>query len=266
MLVAGGSSAVLLLAGCGGGASTGSNALHPSGPAGAGTPTSTAAPATGAHAKAKTRKGRAAAKAAASASASAAAASSQAPATNSGGHSHKGSSPTSAPQAAGTPAPIVVNSKCRKPASSVGTGVAVKGQRPPDFTGTTQSCGALTMSAVTKGKPALVDFYASWCHPCQQEAKDLEAVYKEWHPKNGFAIVAVETQDESGDPTWFYKNAGYSFQSVWDDGEKIRNAWNTTGAISTLPAAFWIHADGTVSDVVIGQMSKQQMETEMGKL
>jgi peroxiredoxin len=191
---------------------------------------------------------------------------------------------TSGPKATGTPssgsgpstqpttgtqlanAAIVVNTSCRKPASSVGTGVALKGQRPPGFTGTTVDCNSLEFAPYTNGKPTLVTFFASWCDPCHKEAADLEAVYEKYHASIGFQVVGVETQDESGDASWFYKKAHWSFPAVYDDGEKIEKAWNTSGAITTLPASFWIHPDGTISSIVIGEMSRSQMESDISKL
>ena len=161
---------------------------------------------------------------------------------------------------------IVVDAKCRKPASSVGSGVALKGQRPPGFTATTVDCGSLDFESYTKGKPTLVTFFAAWCEPCHKEAKDLEAVYEEYHASKGFTVVGVDTQDEDGNPTWFYDTAHWSFPSVWDDKEKIEKAWNSAGVISTLPASFWIHPDGTISSTIIGEMSRSQMEDEFNKL
>jgi len=191
---------------------------------------------------------------------------------------------TSGPQATGTlssgsgPSPqattstqpanaaIVVNTSCRKPASSVGTGVALKGQRPPAFTGTTVDCNSLDFASYTNGKPTLVSFFASWCDPCHKEAADLEAVYEKYHASISFQVVGVETQDESGNASSFYKKAHWSFPAVYDDKEKIEKAWNTSGAITTLPASFWIHPDGTISSIVIGEMSRSQMESEISKL
>lgn len=160
---------------------------------------------------------------------------------------------------------IVVNKSCRKAASSVGTGVAVPHSTPPAFSGTTVDCNSFDFAAYTHGKPTLVDFFASWCDPCHKEAADLEALYKEHHA-SGFQIVGVETQDENGTAAWFYNNAHWTFPSVWDDGEKIEKAWNTTGVLSTLPGAFWIHPDGSISSVDSGQMSKSTMESEFNKL
>jgi peroxiredoxin len=255
---------VVLAAGCGGGSGGKSTALGQPEP---GATATGAAPAAtngiGAQGASSAPKAKASRPGSTSAPASA-----QRPsaASTAAGSSHSGASAaaSAAPQQASTVKKVDV--KCRKSASSVGSGVAVKGQRPPTFTGTTLDCGSLDMADYTNGKPTLVTFFAAWCEPCHKEAKDLEAVYEEYHSSKGFQVVGVDTQDESGNPKWFYEQAHWTFPSVWDDGEKIEKAWNSTGVISTLPASFWIHPDGTISSTIIGEMSRSQMEDEFNKL
>lgn len=170
-----------------------------------------------------------------------------------------------APAAARANAPTV-DTSCRRPASSVGSGVAAKGQTPPPFTATTVDCKVLDFGQFSKGRPTLVTFYASWCEGCQAEAKDLEAVYQEWHPKNGFVIVGVDTKDEASNPSIYYRHFHWTFASVWDDKEKILDAWLSDVSASALPVSFWIKPDGTVNDITIGSESRSQMEQEMSAL
>jgi peroxiredoxin len=254
---------VMLVAGCGGSSAGRGTALggpEASAAATQAAPAAVASPGAAGASSAPKAKGGTAAPTSAAVSAQPSAAAKPA----SAGHGAATAAATAAPSKATTA--MVVNTKCRKPASSVGSGVAVKGQKPPAFTGTTLDCGSLDSASYTNGKPTLVTFFAAWCEPCHKEAKDLEAVYEEHHSSKGFQIVGVDTQDESGNPNWFYNNAHWTFPSVWDDGEKIEKAWNSTGVISTLPASFWIHPDGTISSTVIGEMSRSQMEDEFNKL
>ena len=263
VLKAGATSLVLLLAACGGPA-TAKSALDGEPTPGAtgaasSAPTSVGSPAAGASA-APGRSG------APSASASAAAQGSGSGSTSgSGGRPSSSAAPK--PTSGTTTQALGVSTACRKPASSVGTGLALPRQKPATFTGTRTDCdGTLDFAAYTSGKPTLVTFFASWCEPCHKEAKDLEAVYEEYHASRGFQVVGVNTQDESGSPSSFYTDAKWSFPSVWDDGEKIQKAWNQSGAISTLPASFWIHPDGTISYIKSGEMSRSEMEAEFNKL
>jgi cytochrome c biogenesis protein CcmG/thiol:disulfide interchange protein DsbE len=266
LTAAGMASLALLLAACGSPATSskaaGGGSQDQAAAAASAAPAGTAAPgAVGASAAAKA--GRSAAP---RTSAQPGAASSSGPSTG-GGTTHAATGASPAAASGQSVKALRVDTKCRKPAGSVGTGVAVKGQKPPGFTGTTLDCGSLDFGSYTQGKPTLVNFFASWCEPCHNEAKDLEAVYQEFHDTKGFQVVGIETQDESGSPSWFYDKAHWTFPAVWDDKEKIEHAWNqASGAISTLPASFWIHPDGTISAIDIGQMSRSQMEDEFNKL
>lgn len=162
----------------------------------------------------------------------------------------------------------VVNDDCRQPASQIGTdGVAVQGQKPPSFTATTVDCKRMVFREFTADRPVLVNFYASWCEPCKKEAPDLQDLYEEWNPKNGFIIVGVHTSDPSGSPSLFYKNWKWTFPSVWDDNEALQKSWDKKAAAAgTLPISFFLHSDGTVSEMVIGTMSRSKMQSSVEKL
>lgn len=171
--------------------------------------------------------------------------------------------PDRRPQSAGT---VTVNASCRQPATHVGSGVAAKGQTPPPFTATTVDCKTLDFASFTAGRPTLVTFYASWCEGCQAEAKDIEAVYQEWHQRNGFVVIGIDTKDESGSPDIYYKHFHWTFASVWDDKEKILDSWLSDVSASALPVSYWIKPDGTVNDIAIGAESRSQMEQEVSAL
>jgi thiol-disulfide isomerase/thioredoxin len=59
----------------------------------------------------------------------------------------------------------------------------------PDFTATTVD-GRTVTRADFVGKVVLVNFWASWCHPCVKEIPDLEATFRKFGPE-GFAILAI---------------------------------------------------------------------------
>ncbi|MHB8507057.1 MAG: TlpA family protein disulfide reductase [Candidatus Dormibacteria bacterium] len=157
-----------------------------------------------------------------------------------------------------------VHPKCQAPVDKIDTGAPpVKGVKPADFTATTLNCGKLTMSDYTKGHPAWLNFFASWCHPCQDEAPDIEAAYKYWGAKKGLVILAVDTADDGGDPSPFYKKWGYNFNGVWDQGTQVGQRY--FGG-HTVPVQVFLHADGTTYDMVIGSMTRADMDAEISAL
>jgi thiol-disulfide isomerase/thioredoxin len=73
------------------------------------------------------------------------------------------------------------------------------GSIAPDFTLLKRDSSKLTLSS-TRGKYMMIDFWASWCHPCRQAIPHWKGVYNKYHDK-GFDIVSVS--DDSRWKDWF---------------------------------------------------------------
>jgi len=75
-------------------------------------------------------------------------------------------------------------------------GAVQPGMVAPDFTLLKRDSTKFTLSAFTKGQYTMIDFWASWCHPCRQAIPHWKVVYQKYHDK-GFNIVSV-----SDDVSW----------------------------------------------------------------
>jgi thiol-disulfide isomerase/thioredoxin len=73
------------------------------------------------------------------------------------------------------------------------------GSIAPDFTLLKRDSSEFTLSS-TRGKYVMIDFWASWCHPCRQAIPHWKEVYAKYHDK-GFDIVSVS--DDSRWKDWF---------------------------------------------------------------
>jgi thiol-disulfide isomerase/thioredoxin len=73
------------------------------------------------------------------------------------------------------------------------------GSTAPDFTLMKRDSSKLTLSS-TRGKYVMIDFWASWCHPCRQAIPHWKEVYAKYHDK-GFDILSVS--DDSKWKDWF---------------------------------------------------------------
>jgi cytochrome c biogenesis protein CcmG, thiol:disulfide interchange protein DsbE len=106
--------------------------------------------------------------------------------------------------------------------------------------------GRLTLSAL-RGKAVVVNFWASWCAPCKDEAPLLEAAWRN-RRKDGLVVVGVNVQDLSSDAKRFARRAGLTFPLVREGaGGRTADRYGLTG----LPETFFVDRRGRVVDVHI---------------
>lgn len=93
-----------------------------------------------------------------------------------------------------------------------------------------------------KGKPVVVNFWASWCGPCKSEMPDFDEKAKELEGKVQFLMINVTdgSQETVESASQFIKGEGYTFPVFYDTA---MNASSTYGATS-LPMTFFIDAEG----------------------
>ncbi len=154
------------------------------------------------------------------------------------------------------------SSDAKDPSSkSSGGGSDAKGATPkagdtaPAFS--VDSLNGAGKVSVGPGKVTIVDFWATWCGPCQKsfpKYQDLYTKYKE----QGLQIVAVSVDDEKTPIPDFVKTTGVKFPVGWDDGHKIANKWSPPG----MPSAFIIDKKGVVRFVHQGYKPGEEEEIE----
>ncbi len=139
---------------------------------------------------------------------------------------------------------------------------AVEGQPAPDFTASTLDGGSLTLSSL-RGKPVMINFFASWCDQCKRELPGIEAVYLR-HKADGFTVIGVNAL-ESGDGKAMYRNLNLTFPAVYDPGQPgpIATAYGITLA---LPGSIYIDKQGRIDMIVRGAVTEGAVEREAEKL
>ena len=126
---------------------------------------------------------------------------------------------------------------------------AREGGVAPDFSLSTVGGGTLSSSEL-RGTPVVINFWASWCDPCNQEAPDLEATWKQYRAK-GVRVVGVDYEDQPGDAQAFMSKYGISYPSVVDRGGELATAFGVRG----VPETFFI--DAQYHFFAIGQGEEQ---------
>ena len=112
----------------------------------------------------------------------------------------------------------------------------------PDFT-VTDKDGNLVNLSDFRGKPVVVNFWASWCSPCKSEMPEFQELYEEYGDEIHFLMVNLtdgsrETVETASD---FITSAGYTFPVYFDTENS--NAATTYGTYS-IPVTYCFDAEG----------------------
>lgn len=111
----------------------------------------------------------------------------------------------------------------------------------PDFTITTFDGSQIKLSSL-KGRVVVVNFWASWCGPCRQEAPILERVWQQYKDKN-VVVVGVAYTDTETKAKEFLQQYGHTYPNGLDIGTKISEMYNIQG----VPETFIIDREGNIA-------------------
>jgi len=120
------------------------------------------------------------------------------------------------------------------------------GRPAPDFTLPLLSGGTLSLHNL-KGKPVVLNFWASWCIPCREETPLLVRLNKTYGPR-GVVFVGVNVEDEEGAARQFLRQYRVDYPAVRSVDDRMIDAY----AVPGLPTTVFIGADGIVIDKFTG--------------
>ena len=100
------------------------------------------------------------------------------------------------------------------------------------------------------GKPLIVNFFASWCEPCQQETPLLARFYRAEHAK--VAIVGLDENDVLGSAMSFTRKEGVGYPVGFDPEVVAASAYGVAG----LPQTFFLDARHRIVDRVFGAVTQ----------
>jgi cytochrome c biogenesis protein CcmG/thiol:disulfide interchange protein DsbE len=135
------------------------------------------------------------------------------------------------------------------PSGSVVTiGSPLIGQAAPPLVGTTLD-GATFDLAAQRGKPVLVNFWASWCGPCREEFPLLEDAAAR-HADAGLVVVGALFKDDEEPARAFVDEQGATWPTVTDPERAIGPAWKVIAP----PQTFFVDREGVIREVQVGQV------------
>ena len=127
----------------------------------------------------------------------------------------------------------------------------------PDFTVYTAAGEAVKLSEL-RGKPVVVNFWASWCGPCKSEMPDFEEAYLQLGQDVQFVMVNLTDGDRETvqTATDFISAQGYTFPVFFDTKYSAANAYQ----VRSIPATYFINAEGHVVAQFTGAMNAEQLQ------
>ncbi len=138
------------------------------------------------------------------------------------------------------------------------------GKPAPDFSIVEMNTGEPLSSVALKGTPYLLNFWASWCAACREEAPYLKAAYERYE-KSGrnFRVIGIAIQDTLEKANAFARKFGKAYYLALDNERgDISLNWGLYG----VPETFFVDAKGTIIHKHIGALDWKVTEREVERL
>ena len=122
----------------------------------------------------------------------------------------------------------------------------------PELSGADPVTGAAVSTADFRGRPLIINMWASWCPGCSAEAPDIRRFTQD-HPEIAFLGIAVTDTDDGARA--FVSRHGWTHPSISDPRGRLAARLNLRG----LPTTVFVRADGTIAGETPGEITYRQL-------
>ena len=119
--------------------------------------------------------------------------------------------------------------------------------------------GTLGLASL-RGKPVVLNFWASWCIPCKGEASMLERAWQKYRTQ-GVVFVGVDYHDVTSDARTFLSHHGVTYPTVQDGSGSVADRYG----VAAVPETYFIDRKGRlVGEHIVGTVVNQASAFERG--
>lgn len=113
--------------------------------------------------------------------------------------------------------------------------------------------GTISLASL-RGKPAVINFFASWCEPCKAESRVIERAWQRYKSQ-GIVFVGIDYHDVTSDGRKFLRAHGITYPTVQDGSGAVGDKYGLTG----VPETYFVDANGRlVGSHIAGTVTNQQ--------
>ena len=113
-----------------------------------------------------------------------------------------------------------------------------------------------------RGHVVVLNFFASWCGPCQSEQPQLNAfAYDQSKRANGATMVGVIFNDRNAAAATFVSSQGVTYPILTDGGGAIAASWG----VASPPTTYIIDASGVVVEALVGPLTADELDHKVAK-
>jgi cytochrome c biogenesis protein CcmG, thiol:disulfide interchange protein DsbE len=148
---------------------------------------------------------------------------------------------------------------CAQGGKSTMAQAARVGAPAPDFSEASIPGPTLSLESL-RGKAIYLNFFATWCPPCNEEAPAINALQRQY-AASGLQVVGVDVLESARKAALFRQEHHLLYPAVVDQGT-LRDAYRVNG----LPVHVFIDRQGIVRNIVIGELSPAAMRADVERI
>jgi cytochrome c biogenesis protein CcmG/thiol:disulfide interchange protein DsbE len=104
-----------------------------------------------------------------------------------------------------------------------------------------------------RGRPLVLNFFASWCDPCREEMPLINE-FASTANKDGYSVLGIAIEDTRAAVTDYARESKLAFPIALDLNSSVKRSYRIFGP----PATFFIDGQGVVRDIVLGPMTRER--------